>query len=509
VTKPHSMTKVCCIAVLIALPSIVLAQTVTADFGNRQSTAYPITPGILGAQYSNPMPSSPINSLYSGGFRTLRMYSWLQSVYASSTPNWAPLDQELGAIQSVNVGKVPGFKVILELTFTPSWLIPTVQGCPALPGRGYQMPPEDVTTWAGLAQSIVAHVDKKYPGLVTDYEIWNEPELGTFCVYPNTATNRLDRYLAIYAATAPLIRAQLANDHAVARIGGPTIVSSSAIGQFIGGLLDDSSTAPYVDFVSYHDYPAGASDISGGMLWNQTSPSGVQSLYSRIQSTSTYSGFAAHYLSVANTVKAGKQPHPTETRIYMDEYNVDWAFTDDCCRNSPTYSPLFNGLAMLDMLDAVYQGAPHVPDSMGYYSFSSPPFCLIGDSGTHCGASNFNVLYPQYYLYELFGSSNYLNLSTAGGYMANSISPLPTNSGLAATAFWSSGQDSIVVVNPTGTTYSSVHIVADNPGFTVGGVTEYLLNNSHRSITSFTLTPSSSVNVSIPAYSVVGLKLTQ
>jgi hypothetical protein len=497
------------IVALLALPSIVMAQTVTADFGNHLSTTYPISPGILGTQYSNPMPSAAINSIYSAGFRTIRTYGWLQSVYASKTANWTKLDPNLDAIKNVNTGKTPGFKVILELTYTPPWLIPTVTGC-AAPGaaRSYQVPPSDVKTWASLAQSIVAHVDQKYPGLVTDVEIWNEPELGTFCTSPNDATHRLSRYLALYAAAAPLIRAQATKDKASIRIGGPTITSAGAISQFVGGLVNNSSTAPYVDFVSYHKYPSGQSDVTDGMLWDKTAPDGDGSVYSRIQSTSIYTGFGAHYLSVANTVKAGKQPNPTQTKIYLDEYNDNWAFSDDCCRNSPTYSPLFNGLVMLDMLDAVYHGAQRVPDSLEYYSASNPPFCLVGDTGTHCGASNYSVMYPQYYLYDLFGSSSYLNLSGGGSYMAKSISPLPTTSGLAATAFWSSSQDSIVVVNPTSTSYSSVTVVANNPGFTVGHVTEYLLNSTHKSITSSTLTASSTVHVSVPAYSVVALKMT-
>jgi sporulation protein YlmC with PRC-barrel domain len=378
------------------------------------------------------------------------------------------------------------------------------------------VPPTDVATWAGLAQQIVAHVDQKYPGLVTDFEIWNEPELGTFCVSPNTAANRISEYLSIYAATAPLIRAQTTKDNAVARIGGPTIVSAGAISQFIGGLVNNSTTAPYVDFVSYHAYPSGESDVNGGMEWDQTSTGGYASLYSRIQSTSLYYGFAAEYESIANVVKGGKQPNPSQTKIYMDEFNDSWYFSDDCCRNNPTYSPLFNGLVMVDMLDAVYHGAPHVIDSMYYYSASNPPFCLVGDSGTHCGNSNYLTLYPQYYLYELFGSPNYMNLSTAGGYMASSLSPLPTTSGLAPTAFWSSSQDSIVVVNPEATSYSSVKIVANNPGFVVGHATEYVLNSTDKTISSFTLTPtnvtspaSSSVTMSIPPYSVVAIKLTQ
>jgi hypothetical protein len=506
---------VCSIALLLALPSVMVAQTVTADFGNHLSLTHPVPPGLLGTQYSNPMPAAPIVSIYNGGFRTIRMHGFLQSVYASKTPNWTKLDPNLDAIKNANVGKTPGFKIILELTYTPPWLSVSVPGC-AAPGSAtaYKVPPNDVATWAKLAQSMVAHVDQKYPGLVTDFEIWNEPELGTFCVSPNDSAHRFSKYLAIYAAAAPLIRAQATADHAVVRIGGPTIVSAGAISQWIGGLVNNPSTAPYVDFVSYHKYPSGQSDVTGGMQWNQTAPSGVGSLYSRVQSPSIFSGFAAEFLSVANTVKIGKQPNPTKTKIYMDEFNDNWAFSDDCCRNSPTYSPLFNGLVMVDLLDSVFQGAQRVPDALVYYSANNPPFCLIGDTGTHCGAKNYSVLYPQYYLYELFGSSSYLNLSTAGGYMANSVSPLPSTSGLASTAFWSSTQDSIVIVNPTATSYGSVKVLANNPGFVVGHVTAFLLNSTHKSITSSALTPtntpsSSTVNVSVPAYSVVALKLAQ
>jgi hypothetical protein len=482
--------------------------TVAADFGNRTSTTHFIPSEILGAEYSNPMSSEAITSIYNGGFRLLRLHSMIQTVYASKSPNWSFLDQFLDVFKSVNVGKTPGLKVMLQLTYTPPWLVPTLTGCPA-PGSAdaFKVPPTDVNTWATLVQSIVAHVDQKYPGLVTDYEIWNEPDLGTFCVSPNTGANRASEYLALYAAAAPLIRAQAAKDNATVRIGGPTIISEGAISFFVTGILDNPSTAPYVDFVSYHKYPSGITDVTGGMLWDQPSATGLQSLYSRTQSPA--SGFGPAYLAFANAVKSGQQANPTKTKIYMDEYNTNWAFSDDCCRNSTTYSPLFNGLVMVDMLDSVYKGASHVPDSLMYFSSSNSPFCLIGDAGGHCGATNFSVMYPQYYLYSMFASSNYLDLSTAGGYMANSVSPLPSSTGLAATAFWSAGQDSIVIVNPTDVSYSSVSVVAKNPGFTVGSVTEYLLNSANESITSSTLAPSSTMNVNIPAYSVIGLKITQ
>jgi glycosyl hydrolase family 39 (putative alpha-L-iduronidase) len=502
------------------------SSTVSADFGNHSSTAFPISPGIFGAQYSNVMPSAPMNTLYSGGGRTLRMYAWMQTVYASQTPNWTKLDQYLGPIKTLNVGKNPGFKVILEITYTPPWLVPTVSGCvPPGDPNAYRIPPNDVTKWAQLARSIVAYVDQNYPGLVTDYEIWNEPELGSFCVNPNDSTTRYNKYVSIYAAAAPQIRAQLNQDGQTARIGGPTIVNTGSISQWIGGLINDSSTAPYVDFVSYHKYPSGQSDITGCMQWDTyakwdsatstcvPSSSGVTPLYSRVQSTST-TGFAAHYLSVANTVKAGKQPNPLGTKIYLDEYNDNWYFyaappaAQDCCRNSPTYSPVFNGLVMVDMLDTIYQGAHRVPDSLEYYSLSNQPFCLFGDTTGNCGISNFNTSYPQFYLYSLFASPNYLNLSGGGSYMAANVTPKATSSGLAATAFWSANQDSIVIVNPTSISYGSVLVTASNPGFTVGHVTKFLLNDTNKTITSSTLAASASVTVSVPPYSVVAIKMT-
>lgn len=497
--------------VCLLFHSIVLAQAVTADFGNRTSTAYPIPSTLLGLQYSNHMPTAPLTNLYNGGFRLVRTYAWIQSVYASKTPNWRILDGYLSGIAAANVGKNPGFHVLLEMTYTPPWLVPTVQGC-SQPGspNAYHMPPSNVATWASLAASVVAHVDQKFPGVVTDYEIWNEPELGYFCTYPDDAQTRANAYMAIYAAAAAAIRAQALKDGKTVRIGGPAITSTGATSYWIGGLVNNPATAPYVDFVSYHKYPSGASDITGGMTWDQTSPTSVASLYSRIQSTSISTGFAANYLAIYNAIKGGKQPNPTRTRIYLDEYNDNWAFTDDCCRNTATYSPLFNGLIVVDMLDTIYRGAAHVPDGFVYYSASNPPFCLFGDTSGHCNASNYNTGYPQFYLYELLGSSNYLDLSD-GGYMASSVSPQPSTSGLAAAAFWTPTGDHILIVNPTSTNYTTVNVQAVNTGFPVNHLTAFVLNNLNRSIAQSKVTPIAQNNtytipISVAAYSVVALK---
>jgi hypothetical protein len=76
-------------------------------------------------------------------------------------------------------------------------------------------------------------------------------------------------------------------------------------------------------------------------------------------------------------------------------------------------------------------------------------------------------LYPQFYAFQMFGGSNYLNLRS-GGRMAVSVSSTNTTSGLLATAFYNSGSDVIVIVNPTSTAYSSVKVVAQNSGIRSG-----------------------------------------
>jgi hypothetical protein len=61
-------------------------------------------------------------------------------------------------------------------------------------------------------------------------------------------------------------------------------------------------------------------------------------------------------------------------------------------------------------------------------------------------------------------SNQYLGLSQ-GGYMAKSISTPTGGGGLATTAFYTSTQDAIMIVNPTSTAYSQIVVTFANPGF--------------------------------------------
>jgi hypothetical protein len=67
-------------------------------------------------------------------------------------------------------------------------------------------------------------------------------------------------------------------------------------------------------------------------------------------------------------VAAGAQPGKASTPVYVTEYNTNWAFYQDCCKNHPTYAPLFNALYLTDMLDTVYNALPQMTTKIYYYS---------------------------------------------------------------------------------------------------------------------------------------------
>ena len=94
--------------------------------------------------------------------------------------------------------------------------------------------------------------------------------------------------------------------------------------------------------------------------------------------------------------------------------------------------------------------------------------------------------------------------------MAVSVSSANTTSGLLATAFYNSAGNVIVIVNPTGTAYSSLKVVAKNAGFTAGVATAVELGPGSPQITtrSVGITESAgaySGTISVPAYSTVAV----
>jgi PKD repeat protein len=480
--------------VWLALAVAVLAsnspsqsQTVSANFGNR-SVSTPVVPsGIFSVDGtgSTITDQGTISTLTSAGLSGTRFWIPLQQIYANSTANFNYLDKTLETMKDA------GLHPLGVIYNTP----PSLGSTPCAP-------PSDVWKWGQLAASVVAHVDQKFPGLMQDYEIWNEPELATsLCVAD--ATSRRNSYIALFAAAAAAMHAQAESDGETIRTGGPVISQLSQAPTWIPALLSNTSAAPYVDFVSFHLYITGLTNIQNGMNWSQ--------LYAITQSSTQ--GLAYYYKKIEPLVRSGHQPNATSTPIYITEYNDNWAYALDCCRNDPTYAPLWNSVAITDFLNVVYSGASAVPSQLGYFNSAGSYFCIMGEwnSSMNCDSSVLEP-YPQFYAYKLFASPDYLDLQ-AGGHMAVSVSPASTTTGLAATAFYTNSADSVVIVNPTSTSYSAVNIVLTNPGLpsaTAGTI--FLLDRSNGQISTQSVSLKSisggySATVEVPAYATVALSV--
>jgi hypothetical protein len=283
--------------------TVNVSSGIVVDFGSRSDTRRPIPAGILGINHADWFYAQAQEAqVAQAGFKLSRTYAKVSDIYATAQPNWAAIDPQMTKLQAT------GFHVLMQLAFTPAWLRSNISGCGTDPTKAA---PADVNAWALLAKSIVAHMNQKFRGMVTDYEIWNEPDAGGMC---GTA-NKLSSYLAIYAAAAPSIKQQAAADGVTIRVGGPALSQMNAT--WVQALLSNSSTAPHVDFVSYHQYFAGSSNISTG--WS--------TIYSLTQNATT--GAAPTFANAGNTVAAGNQPQASQTPVYVDEFNTNWAFLKD------------------------------------------------------------------------------------------------------------------------------------------------------------------------------------
>jgi len=471
---------------LISSVSVSQSQTVSANFASRSGLTPWVPSGIFSVGGTGSTISDPgtIKTLTNAGLDGTRIWISLAGIYAKSTANFNSLDKTLETIKDA------GLHPLGVIYQTP----------PSL-GSSACSAPSDVWKWGQMAASVVAHVDGKFPGLMQDYEIWNEPELATsLCVTDPTA--RRNAYIAMFADAAEAMHAQADADHETIRTGGPVISQLTQAPSWIPALLSNTSAAPYVDFVSFHLYITGLTNIQAGMNWAQ--------LYSMTQSSTR--GLAYYYKMVQSLVRNGHQPNAAHTPIYITEYNDNFAFALDCCRNDPTYAPLWNSVAISDLLNIVYSGATETPSLLSYFNSAGNYFCIMGqwNSSMNCNASVLEP-YPQFYAYKLFASPDYLDLQ-AGGHMATSVSPGSTTTGLGATAFYTNSADSVVVVNPTATSYSAVTINLTNPGLSSTAGTVFLLDRSNGQISSQSVSLKSisggySATVEVPPYATVALSV--
>jgi hypothetical protein len=452
------------------------------------------------------------------------------SVTNPSQQNWSLFDEQMALAAQYNM--LP----LVSLEYTPSWLQPQNQSPPQTnPCLTYNPPydPHSVKPmylvngqdqgpqmWGKLAALVVAHVDQKFPQSHALYEIWNQPDGSQFLCMPGNDANadqdRLTAYRAMYAAAAPLMKQQASKDRVQIKIGGPDLVYAlqNHLSSWFPTLLNDPAIYPYIDFITYHRYLAGSSFNSGS-----------GSLVATEQDAQF--GVTAQYEQVVNIVRSGKQPNAGSTPIYIDEYSVS-SCNPTVCQNDPTYSPLMNALFVIDYLNAAndnkspYGATGVVPAGLAFYSWDIPLhyLCMFGafDQSMDCGGQfGTNIQpYPDYYTYQLFGASNYVDM-TNGAYVATTTLVKPA--GVYVCGLFSRTKDSVVIVNPTSQAFTTLHVFVQNPGKVSGTqanvfTVKFSFSNPASSISTTPVNlvpvPGGSgyiATIKVPAYTTVALSL--
>jgi hypothetical protein len=481
-----------------ATSTITVFSSVAVDFASRSTALHAVSAHLFGAERMNSMHNTAdLDFVKAGGMSYARFYAGIPQVFpTSSTPNWSPID---GTIRNISAG---GTKIMLQIYQTPVWLQPSPNPCGA---GNFNAEPKDLNAWGLLAAQYVKHMDLTFPGVVTDYEIWNEPNTTAFCV---PANQRLTEYMKLYKAAAPLMRAQAKADGSTARVGGPATAGMQST--WVNAMLADPTISQNIDFMAYHDYMD--TNVQLGAQWNTYN--GTMGVYQKTQNTGA--GPLNVYLYATRLVAAGKQPQGKNLPIYNSEYNLDWDYAKNCCANDYTYSPVWNGMYIADVLNSVYVGAPNTPSHMVYFAATAHPyFCLVGEINANMDCTypsgSAPQPYPQYFLYQLLGATKYLGLQN-GGFMAKSISPGTKGNGLVVTAFYTTNLDAVVLINPTADTFSNVPVSIANHGLTSPQGTLYEIVDG-RSIQTSTLslqsqgTTSVSTTVTLEPYAVQAISI--
>jgi len=493
--------------------------TIAADYSLRANTSHPIASNLVGLNGLNKISTNSQLLSYLGPshFNLVRIGVDMPTTFptaASVNPqqqNWAPFDRLMGVVQA------QGLQPILTIAYLPSWLQPGNNPCTRASSHTYPTYMQNGTNigpaeWGILAAQVVAHMDQNFPSVHPYYEIWNEPDGTTFlCVAasdPNPDQTRLTEYKAIYAAAAPRMKQQAQQDNMLIRVGGPALaVPRTRAATWLPALLSDASTAPYIDFISYHYYHAGQQGDTWGSLLTQTQDS--------------TNGVAGVFEYVASIVRSGKQPNAQSTPILIDEYNTN-THLPDCCRNDRTFGSLWNALFVADLLNTVNAtGSPYGPaqapvGGLAYFAATEPPpgneFCLFGawDSAMDCATNGIVQPYPQYYAYQLLSDPHFLDITNHGYVTAQ---PLVKATGLVVSGFYTNTRDDLLIVNVSGTAYSALTVGFKNPGMAHPGAFVDTLNSANPQIGTKALSLSAVIGgyvatISVPAYSTVAVSLT-
>lgn len=180
------------------------------------------------------------------GFKYLRFHSVFHdemNVYYEDSQgnpiyNWQYVDMVYDALLE------KGMKPFVELSFMPEAL---ASGTKTVAWwKGNVTPPKDYDKWYELIKNFVTHVEERYGReeiLTWYFEVWNEPNHGTFF------NKDMQEYFKMYDYAAKAIKDVCPNY----RVGGPASVGNRWIKELISHC---STTKKPIDFISAHKYGA-------------------------------------------------------------------------------------------------------------------------------------------------------------------------------------------------------------------------------------------------------------
>lgn len=471
-------------AVTIALVVIVLVlhrppPDIVADFAGRTG-GMPIAPNFLGTVAVGSTLSDPngIRMITDSNLRGNRVWAALDLIYAKSdTPDFALIDQQLDRATQ------DGLDPIVALSGTP----PSMGSWCTLPTGA------NVEKWADMAVAVAAHFELTHKHL--RYEIWNEPDSA---VSNCTSTDPLTDYINLYAVAAPKVRAAVPSG----KVGGPALAApANDTATWIPRLLSDTRTAPYVEFISWHVYVTGQWDIDHGMDWPD--------LYNITIDPARGIGF--YYRQLEALVRKGSQPDAAHTPIYLTEYNTNWAFAQSCCQNHPVYGPLWNAIALEELMNAGNDGAASISTGLMYYSAANgnQHFCFVGAAGTDCkyptAGQPFSE-FPSLLTYQMFAMTDKLDVEDGGNVVAKPVAPAE----LKTVAFYTPNADNVVVINPTEHDYPEVRVKLSNLGLHSLDAESFTIAENHLIRTPLSLrarVDGVQATMELPPYATIALRI--
>lgn len=160
------------------------------------------------------------------------LFDWNVAEPSQGAYEWGVFDR------IVDAAGARGLRVLGNIAFTPPWARPN----PSF----FTAPPTDPAVFAEFSKAVV----NRYGSRISDWEIWNEPNLGLFFGFGG---DRVSRYTDILKATYPAIKSVQPNSTVIAaglsRAGGGDAPPAFLNGMYNAGaqgFFDAAAAHPYV-----------------------------------------------------------------------------------------------------------------------------------------------------------------------------------------------------------------------------------------------------------------------